>query len=87
MILYLSDLVGEDGMSFNVDGARARVLAAMREGKWDIVEAELTAYAAAVRAETRHQAIGEALDALAECGGDEGARPVRECLAAVERLR
>jgi hypothetical protein len=42
-------------MSFNVDGARARVLAAMREGKWDIVEAELTAYAAAVRAEERHR--------------------------------
>ena len=74
-------------MSFNVDGARARVLAAMRDGKWDIVEAELTAYAAAVRAETRHQAIGEALDALTDCGGDDGARPVRDCLAAVERLR
>lgn len=74
-------------MSFNVDGARARVLAAMRQGKWDIVEAELTAYAAAVRAETRHLAIGEALDALTDCGGDDDARPVRDCLAAVERLR
>ncbi len=74
-------------MSFNVDGARARVLAAMREGKWDIVEAELTAYAAAIRAEERHQAIGEALDTLAECGGDDGEQPVRNCLTAIERLR
>lgn len=74
-------------MSFNVDGARARVLAAMREGKWDSVEAELTAYAAAVRAEERHRAIGEALDTLSDCGGEDGIRPVRDCLAAVERLR
>jgi hypothetical protein len=74
-------------MSFNVGGARARVLAAMRTGKWDIVELELTAYAAAVRAEERHRAIGEALAALTDCGGDDGDRPVRDCLAAVERLR
>lgn len=74
-------------MVFNVDGARERVIDAMREGKWDIVDQQLTAYAAAVRAETRHQAIGEVLDALEECGGDDGGRPVRECLAAVERLR
>jgi len=74
-------------MTFNVDGARARVLDAMRTGKWDIVDVQLTAYAAAVRAETRHQAIGEALDALRDCGGDDGDAPVRDCLAAVERLR
>jgi hypothetical protein len=74
-------------MAFNVEGARERALAAMREGKWDIVEQEMTAYAAAVRAQARHQAIGEALDALRECGGEEGDTPVRECLAAVERLR
>jgi len=74
-------------MSFNVDGARARVLAAMREGKWDIVEAEMTAYAAAVKAETRHRAIGEAIEVLQTCGGDGGERPVRDCLAAVEALR
>jgi hypothetical protein len=74
-------------MSFNVEGARARVLEAMRTGKWDIVEQQLTAYAAAVRAEERHRAIGEALEALKECGGDDGQAPVRGCLAAVERLR
>jgi hypothetical protein len=77
----------EDSMSFNVDGARDRALAAMRAGKWDIVEEEMTRYAAAVRAEERHRAIGEALDALKECGGEEGRRPVRECIAAIERLR
>lgn len=74
-------------MQFNIDGARERVLAAMRTGKWDIVEEELTRYAGAVRAEARYLAIGDALDALRECGGDEGATPVRECIAAVERLR
>jgi ABC-type phosphate/phosphonate transport system substrate-binding protein len=74
-------------MSFNTEGARARVIEAMRSGKWDTVEAQLTAYAAAVRAEERHRAIGEALEALKDCGGDDGARPVRECMAAVERLR
>ncbi len=74
-------------MTFNVDGARLRVLEAMRTGKWDIVETYLTAYAAAVRAEARHQAIGEALDALDEGGGEEGDTPVRDCLPAVERLR
>ena len=74
-------------MSFNTEGARARVIEAMRSGKWDIVDAQLTAYAAAVRAEERHRAIGEALEALTDCGGDDGARLVRECLASVERLR
>jgi len=74
-------------MVFNVDGARERVLDAMREGKWDIVDQQLTAYAAAVRAQARHQAIGEALDALRECGGDDGDTPVRNCIAAVEQLR
>ncbi len=72
---------------FNVDGARDRVLVAMREGKWDIVDEQLTAIAAAIRAETRYLAIGETLDALRDCGGDEGGTPVRDCIAAVERLR
>jgi hypothetical protein len=74
-------------MVFNVDGARRRVIEAMRTGKWDDIEAQLTAYAAAVRADERHRAIGEALDALKDCGSDDGERPVRECLPAVERLR
>lgn len=74
-------------MSFGVDDARRRVLEAMRMGKWDIVDAQLTAYAAAVRAEERNRAIGEAIEALKDCGGDDGASPVRDCLGAVERLR
>ncbi len=74
-------------MRFNVEGARERVIAAMRTGKWDIVEQELTAYAAAVRAEERHRVIGEALESLSECAGEVGDTPVRDCLAVVERLR
>jgi hypothetical protein len=77
----------EGKVGFGVDQARQRVMDAMRSGKWDVVETQLGAYAAAVRAEERHRAIGEALEALKDCGGDEGARPVRDCLAAVERLR
>jgi hypothetical protein len=72
---------------FNVEGARDRVLNAMRQGKWDIVDEQLTAFAAAIRAETRHQAIGEAIDALRDCGGDAGDTPVRDCIGAIERLR
>ena len=74
-------------MSFGVSDARRRVLEAMRTGKWDTVAAELTAYAAAVRAEERHRAIGEAIEALTDCGGEDGAALVRDCLDAVERLR
>jgi hypothetical protein len=77
----------EESFMFNVDGARSRVLDAMRQGKWDIVDEQLTAYAAAIRAETRYQAIGEAIEALRDCGGDEGDLPVRDCITAVERLR
>lgn len=73
--------------NFGVAGARERIIAAMRSGKWDIVDAELTAYAAAVRAEERYLAIGEALQTLKDCGGDEGDTPVRDCIGAVERLR
>ena len=74
-------------MAFGVEQARLRVLDAMRTGKWDVVEAHLTAYAAAVRAEERYRAIGEAIEALEGCGGEEGDTPVRDCLEAVERLR
>lgn len=74
-------------MAFGLDEARARIIEAMHSGNWEAVEAHLTAYAAAVRAAERHQAIGEALAALKECGGDDGAAPVGDCLAAVERLR
>lgn len=72
---------------FGIDAARQRVLAAMRDGKWDIVEEQLTRYAGAVRAEERYLAIGDAVDTLTECGGDDGDRPVRDCLSAVQGLR
>ncbi len=74
-------------MSHGVDEARRRILDAMKSGDWEVVEAQITAYGAAIRAEERSRAIGEALDALRECGDDDGAAPVRDCLAAVERLR
>ena len=74
-------------VDFGTERARARVIDAMRAGKWDIVEQQLTAYAATLRAEERHRAIGEAIAALRDCGGDEGDRPVRECLDALEQLR
>lgn len=72
---------------FGIDTARGRVLAAMRDGKWDIVEEQLTRYAGAVRAEERYLAIGDAIDTLGECGGEDGERPVRDCLSAIEGLR
>ncbi|MFN8557011.1 MAG: hypothetical protein U0531_06565 [Dehalococcoidia bacterium] len=58
------------------------MLDAMRTGKWDIVEQQLTAYAGAVQAEERHRVVGEALEALEECGGEEGDRP---CVTAWQR--
>lgn len=67
------------GTSFGVEQARQRVLAVMRSGDWQAVETQLSAYAAAVRAEERHRAIGEALEALQ--------RAWPEVLRAVERLR
>jgi hypothetical protein len=77
-------------MAFGVEQARQRVLDAMYAGNWEIVDDYLTRYAAAVRAEERSRAIGEAVDALRVCAGDEDdepPRPARECIAAVERLR
>jgi hypothetical protein len=72
---------------FGVAQARQRVLDAMYAGNWQIVDEHLTAYAAAVRAEERHRAIGEALETLQACGGEEGDTPVRDCLPLIERLR
>lgn len=74
-------------MSFGIEEARQRVLDAMKTGKWDIVEEQVTRLTGAVRAEERHRVIGEALEVLKECGGADGTAPVKNCLAAVERLR
>ncbi len=72
---------------FGIDQARGRVTEAMHAGKWDQVDAQLTAFAAAVRADERHRAIADALAALEDCGGDDGARPVSGCMDAVRRLQ
>ncbi len=72
---------------FGVQQARERVLTVIREGKWEWIEDQLTRYAGAVRAEERHRVVGEALEALTACGGEDGDTPVRDCLAAVEALR
>jgi hypothetical protein len=72
---------------FGVDQARQRVLEAMSSGKWEKVPDQLTAYGAAVRAEERFLALADALVALRECGGEDGSRPVGECLDAVRRLQ
>ncbi len=76
-------------MDFGLDQARARVLDAMHTGKWDIVDVYLTRYAAAVRAEERYRAIGEAMEALRALGNDDGDAqvPLPACITAVERLR
>ncbi len=72
---------------FGVQEARQRVLPVIREGRWELIEDQLTRYAGAVRAEERHRVVGEALEALTACGGEEGETPVRDCMAAIEALR
>jgi hypothetical protein len=78
---------GESVMDFGIEGARQRVLETMQSGRWEAVEEQLTRFAGAVRADERHQAIGEAIEALTACGGEEGETPVRLCLPTIERLR
>lgn len=74
-------------MDFGIDGARQRVIEAMRSGRWEAVDEMLTRYAGAVRAEERYLAIGEAVEALQECAGDDDDTPARNCIAMIERLR
>lgn len=74
-------------MDFGVSAARERVLKEMYAGNWEYVDDLLTRYAGAVRAEERYRAIGEALEALTECAGEDGDTPARDCLPALERLR
>lgn len=74
-------------MEFGVGEARERVLKEMHAGNWEYVDDLLTRYAGAVRAEERHRVVGEAIEALTECGGEDGDTPARDCIAALERLR
>ena len=75
-------------MEFGVEAARARVLEAMKTGKWDIVEDYLTRYAGAVRAEERYHVVGEAMEA-AQATADEGDETGvgEQVVAALARLR
>ncbi len=72
---------------FGIDQARARVIDAMHAGKWDIVDAQLTAFAAAVRADERYRALADALTALQDLGGGDTAPTLPQCLDAVRRLQ
>ena len=75
---------------FGTDQARARVIDAMHAGKWDIVDAQLTAYAAAVRADERYRAISDALVALQDIenrGDGDTAPSLTDCVEAVRRLQ
>jgi hypothetical protein len=72
---------------FGIDGARQRVIEAMHAGRWDSVDAQLTAFAAAVRADERYRVVEEAIAALKDCAGDEANRPVAACLEAVRGLQ
>ncbi len=72
---------------FGIDQARARVIEAMHAGNWDSVDAQLTTYGAAVRADERFRALADALAALQDCGGQDGGRSVSDCLDAVRRLQ
>jgi hypothetical protein len=72
---------------FGVEQARQRVLSTMYAGNWEAVDAQLTAYGAAVRAEERARVVAEALAALRDCAGDDSSKPVTDCLGAVARLQ
>ncbi len=72
---------------YGIDEARGRVIDAMHAGKWDSVDAQLTAYGAAVRADERYRALADALAALQDCAGQDGGRSVRDCLDAVRKLQ
>jgi hypothetical protein len=71
---------------FGIDQARGRVIDAMHTGKWDSVDAQLTAYAAAVRADERYRALADALAALQDLGGGDTGPTLTQCLDAVRRL-
>ncbi|HLZ68672.1 MAG TPA: hypothetical protein VKV26_02065 [Dehalococcoidia bacterium] len=71
---------------FGVDQAKQRVTDALRSGNWQSVDAQVTAYGAAVRAEARWQALQEAIAALQDIAEKDGGS-VADCLAAVRRLQ
>ncbi len=72
---------------FGLDQAHQRVLDAMHGGDWERVDAQLTAYAAAVRADERAQALAEALAAVQDCAQEDPGRLASDCLDALRRLQ
>ena len=72
---------------FGVDQARQRVIDAMYGGKWELVDQELLAYGAAVRADERARVLADVRTALEDCGGGDRTCTVSDCLAAVRRLQ
>jgi len=72
-------------MGFGIDEARQRVIDAMHAGRWSVVDDNLTAYAAAVRADERHKAIDEAVQAVRDSADRDNATAT-DCLTAVQRL-
>ncbi|GEM_PF-1902165 len=71
---------------FGVDQARQRVLDALHSGRWESVDAQLSAYGAAVRADERHRVLSEALAALQDCIDRETGCSAADCLAVVRHL-
>jgi hypothetical protein len=75
-----------------VQGARQRLLDAVRSGNWERVPAEVDAYGAAVRSDERKRAIDQAVEALIAIfdqtrpsGAGDGELRDR-CLSAIDRL-
>lgn len=73
---------------FGVDQARQRVIETMYAGNWPNVDAQLTAYGAAVRAEERQQSLTDALSALKDYADahDDQRDAVQACIQVVQRL-
>jgi hypothetical protein len=79
-------------MENNVQGARERLLEAVRSGNWERVPDEVDAYGAAVRADERKRAIDGAIEALRavfdqSTGSDAGSGDLRDrSVAAIDGL-
>lgn len=78
-------------MPDGVEGARERLLEAVRSGDWARVPREADAYGAAVRADERRRVLDDVtqtLESVFDADPDGSGREWRDrCIAAVERLR
>lgn len=73
---------------FGVEQARQRVLDTMYAGNWQNVDAQLTAYGAALRAEEHARTLDEAIAALKDYADahDDQRDAVQACIQVVQRL-